>query len=426
MSKNDKNKLVPDYLDVSSDEDNKKKNEVVEESHLKKESKSRNYKNDEKSYDYDDDYSYKHKYEDKYYHSRRKSRSTSKSRTHSRNNYRSSRSKSKNFYRHNRSRSRNYYSRSRSKNYYRYSRSRSRSRRYRARDYSRSKSSRNRSQSRNYYKNSKNRSRSRSDIDKKKDEYDRYDKNKINDNYNKGEELKDKYDIKKEEKNEYSNKKVDKWSDGIKKEDFKSIKIEKYDKHKRANQNSSKEISQLKKDLKKSKKEYEGEEEEEIIEKEKPNFEPSGILQKDLQDEYNASMNNKVAINYKPPSDSIIPEEIWFLFKFLKDKKEADETYKLVGKEFFLIGKDNRICDIHIKQKNISRQHAVIQFRKIAKNNKDGNSVSIIPYLIDLNSTNGTYLNGDKIDNSKYYELMDKDNLNFGDKKIDFVLMQMK
>ena len=137
-------------------------------------------------------------------------------------------------------------------------------------------------------------------------------------------------------------------------------------------------------------------------------------------------MNNKVAINYKPPSDSIIPEEIWFLFKFLKDKKEAEETYKLVGKEFFLIGKDNRICDIHIKQKNISRQHAVVQFRKITKNNKDGNSVSIIPYLIDLNSTNGTYLNGDKIDNSKYYELMDKDNLNFGDKKIDFVLMKMK
>ena len=424
MSKNDKNKLVPDYLDVSSDEDNKKKGIVEEEQHLKKESKSRHYKNDEKSYDYDHDDSYKNKCEDKYYHYRKQSSSSNRSRTHSRNKYRSSRSKSKNLYRHNRSRSRNYYSRSRSKNFYRYSRSRSRSRRYRNKDYSRSRSrrsSRNRSQSRNYYRNSK----SKSYIDKTKDEYDKYDKNKTNYICNKGETLKDKYDIKKEEKNEYSNKKIDKWSDGIKKEDFKSIKIEKYDKSKKANQNSSKEISQLKKDLKKNKKEYE-DEEEDIIEKEKPNFEPSGILQKDLQDEYNASMNNKVAINYKPPSDSVIPEEVWFLFKFLKDKNEADETYKLVGKEFFLIGKDNRICDIHIKQKNISRQHAVIQFRKITKNNKDGNSVSIIPYLIDLNSTNGTYLNSDKIDNSKYYELMDKDNLNFGDKKIDFVLIKMK
>ena len=164
----------------------------------------------------------------------------------------------------------------------------------------------------------------------------------------------------------------------------------------------------------------------ETIEKEMPNFEPSGILQEDLQNEYNAYMNNKVAINYKPPSDSVFPEEIWFLFKFIKDKKDADETYKLVGKEFFVIGKDDRVCDIHIKQKNISRQHAVIQFRKITKNNKEGKRIYIAPYLIDLNSTNGTYLNGDKIDNSKYYELLDKDNLNFGDKKIDFVLMKMK
>jgi len=414
MSKNDKNKLVPDYLDVSSDEDNKKKDELEEEHHLKKESKSRNYKNDEKSYDYDLDNNYDHKYEDKYYHYRKKSRSKNRSRSRAYSN-RSNRCRSRNYYRHYRSRSR-----SRSRNYYY---RHSRSRKYKSRDNSKSRSSRNRSQSKNYYRNSKHRSYS----DKKKDEYDKYEKNNINDNYNKVETVKYKCEIKKEEKNDdYSNKKVDKWSDGIKKEDFKSIKIEKYDKHKRANQNISKEISQLKKDLKKNKREYEQNEEEEIIEKEKPNFEPSGILQKDLQDEYNASMNNKVAINYKPPSDSVIPEEIWFLFKFLKDKKEADETYKLVGKEFFLIGKDNRICNIHIKQKNISRQHAVIQFRKITKNNKDGNSISITPYLIDLNSTNGTFLNGDKIDNSKYYELMDKDNLNFGDKKIDFVLMKMK
>lgn len=206
----------------------------------------------------------------------------------------------------------------------------------------------------------------------------------------------------------------------------KSTKIEKYDKHKRANHNTYKEISQLKKDLKNKKEYEEDEEEEETIEKEMPNFEPSGILQEDLQNEYNAYMNNKVAINYKPPSDSVFPEEIWFLFKFIKDKKDADETYKLVGKEFFVIGKDDRVCDIHIKQKNISRQHAVIQFRKITKNNKEGKRIYIAPYLIDLNSTNGTYLNGDKIDNSKYYELLDKDNLNFGDKKIDFVLMKMK
>ena len=153
------------------------------------------------------------------------------------------------------------------------------------------------------------------------------------------------------------------------------IKIEKYDKNKPKKyiESTPKEISQLKKDLKNENNESNipKTKSEEIIEKEKPNFEPSGLLEKDLQEQYNNSMNNKISINYKPPNDSIIPEDIWFLFKFLKDKNEANETYKLFGKEFFLLGKDNRICDIHIKQKNISRQHAVIQFRKIIKNNKD-------------------------------------------------------
>ena len=236
----------------------------------------------------------------------------------------------------------------------------------------------------------------------------------------------EKYKIKiKEEKKEYY-KQNNKWTDGEKKSEFRQIKIEKYDKNKTANNSNKsnelknskqKEISQLRKDLTEKK-----EEKEIIIEKEKPNFEPSGILQKDLEMEYNKIMNNKILVNYNPPSDSIIPTDIWFFFKFTGDKKEPEETYKLINKEFFLIGKDPRICDIRIKQQNISRQHAVIQFRKIKKDyNWD-----ILPYLIDLNSTNGTYLNGDKIDNKKYYELRDKDELNFGDKKIDFVLMKMK
>ena len=160
------------------------------------------------------------------------------------------------------------------------------------------------------------------------------------------------------------------------------------------------------------------------VEKEKPNFEPSGILLKELEMEYNKSINSKTMINYNPPTDSIVPgkNEIWFLFKFSENKKEEEETYKLIDKDFFLIGKDPRICDIRIKQKNISRQHAVIQFRKIRK----GKEWEILPYLIDLNSTNGTYLNGDKIDNKKYYELREKDQLNFGDKNIDFLLMKTK
>ena len=475
---NNKNNLLPDYLDVSSDEEKRinrneeKRNESPKENIISKSKKYKDEDDEDKSYDsYKNNYYIKrNRYEDKYYRHNRyyKSRSNSTSRSRSsrsinknRNskykykdnsiNRRESRSRnSRHRYKDNsinrrESRSRNRYSdKSRSrykyKRKYRYksrsgsknrSRSRSRSSRYRNYYYKRSIS---RSYKRNQSR-SKDKSRNKDYKEYKKQDYA---KNNIDANadINKEKEIKDKEEyidkneMKKKEVNQYNNKynnnKIDKWTDGTAKDDFKSIKIEKYDKNKPKKyiENTSKEISQLKKDLNNEKNENnDNEKKEEIIEKEKPNFEPSGILQKDLQEQYNNSMNNKISINYKPPNDSIIPEDIWFLFKFLKEKNEASQTYKLVGKEFFLLGKDNRICDIHIKQKNISRQHAVIQFRKILKDNKDS---FILPYLIDLNSTNGTFLNGEKIDNSKYYELRDKDNLNFGDKKIDFVLMKMK
>lgn len=397
---------IKDYLDVSSEEE-PNKNIIEKEFKLKKDNNV-----------IDNDYSYQsykneEKYKNKYYHKNRKYRSRSrhkynnKSRSRS-NNYRNKRYK----YSPRKSESNsssNLSNSSKNKKYYKYDRNRSE----------------------NSYSNSYSRDKYRYKNKDKKDKnyYNIYEKERYKNNnsgsssnsYHNNFELK-KYDehyyYKKEKE---KNKNINKWTDGSKKEEFKQIKIEKYDKNKRLNEinrEREKEISKLKKELK-EKDENKSKIE---IEKEKPNFEPSGILLKDLEYEYNKSMNNKIIINYNPPSDSIIPNEneIWFLFKFSEDKNEAEETYKLIEKEYFLIGKDSRICDIRIKQKNISRQHAVIQFRKIKKEKE----WEIIPYLIDLNSTNGTYLNGDKIDNKKYYELRDKDELNFGDKKIDFVLMK--
>ena len=321
---------------------------------------------------------------------------------------------------------------SRSRNRHRsYIKSRSRSRSRSGSYHHRSKRRHNHKNIDSYYSRSLSNSLSSSyNRERNKYHYKKYKYKRRNSSEHSEEYSKNKTDNKNNKK-EYSS--INKWIEGEKKQEFKQIKIEKYDKnkHRDINKNNTneykskekqkeKEISQLKKDLINQKENVDdiGKE------KEKPNFNPSGILQKDLELEYNKAMNNKIIINYSPPNDSIIPDEndIWFLFKFAQDKKEAEETYKLINKEFFLIGKDPRICDIRIKQQNISRQHAVIQFRKIRKEK----AWEILPYLIDLNITNGTYLNGDKIDNKKYYELRDKDELNFGDKKIDFVLMKMK
>ena len=395
MSYKDKNDInFKDYLDVSSEEDPIKNNKKEESNTINKNKLIDN-----------EYYSYKNKdmyLEDKYYYKKKRKRSSESSSSKHRKKY-------------NKSRSRSHHHRNK-KYHYHYKKNES--------DYSNKKNN-NRSSSNSissyYYKRDKYRNRDRNK--RYRDDDNIYEK-KYNKRYSKSNSNNNKKDEKSyENKNKSELIKGNKWTDGDKKEEFKQIKIEKYDKNKSLKEIQKKkekdeEISKLKKDLNNK------EENKLEIEKEKPNFEPSGILLRDLEMDYNKSINSKIIINYNPPKDSVIPNknEIWFLFKFSEDKKEEEETYKLIDKEFFLIGKDPRICDIRIKQKNISRQHAVIQFRKIRKEKK----WEILPYLIDLNSTNGTYLNGDKIDNKKYYELRDKDQLNFGDKNIDFLLMKTK
>ncbi|KAG1692855.1 hypothetical protein DVH05_024144 [Phytophthora capsici] len=45
------------------------------------------------------------------------------------------------------------------------------------------------------------------------------------------------------------------------------------------------------------------------------------------------------------------------------------------------------------------------------------------PYIMDLDSTNSTFLNGHKIEGSRYIELKEKDVLKFGDSTREYVLM---
>ena len=47
----------------------------------------------------------------------------------------------------------------------------------------------------------------------------------------------------------------------------------------------------------------------------------------------------------------------------------------------------------------------------------------VLPYLMDLESTNGTYLNGERIEGARYYELRHKDVLRFGESTREYVIM---
>ncbi len=45
------------------------------------------------------------------------------------------------------------------------------------------------------------------------------------------------------------------------------------------------------------------------------------------------------------------------------------------------------------------------------------------PYIIDLNSTNGTFVCGKRIESARYIELLEKDVIKFGESTREYVLL---
>lgn len=83
------------------------------------------------------------------------------------------------------------------------------------------------------------------------------------------------------------------------------------------------------------------------------------------------------------------------------------------------MGKDRKVVDLPIDHPSCSRQHAVLQYRMIKR---DGMN-RVLPYIIDLGSSNGTFLNNKKIEAQKYHELREKDVLKFGYSSREYVLL---
>ncbi|KAK4889913.1 hypothetical protein LTR27_011336 [Elasticomyces elasticus] len=137
-------------------------------------------------------------------------------------------------------------------------------------------------------------------------------------------------------------------------------------------------------------------------EKQKPNFEPTGLLAK----EANTVAGTTTVLKYHEPPEG--------------RKPSPKEQWRIV----WLCGRDKKVTDLLLEHPSTSKQHAVIQFRYITSTNEFGDKSSKVkPYLIDLDSANGTKLNGKKVDGSKYVELLDGDVVAFGDSEREYVMM---
>ncbi|XP_059810354.1 smad nuclear-interacting protein 1 [Hypanus sabinus] len=150
--------------------------------------------------------------------------------------------------------------------------------------------------------------------------------------------------------------------------------------------------------------------------KEEPNFELSGALVED------ANTFRGVVIKYNEPPESRVPRKRWRLYPFKND--EPLPVMHIHRQSAYLLGRQRRIVDIPIDHPSCSKQHAVLQYRLVEFTRSDGTpGRRVRPYIIDLSSANGTYLNNQRIEVQRYYELREKDVLKFGFSSREYVIL---
>lgn len=157
--------------------------------------------------------------------------------------------------------------------------------------------------------------------------------------------------------------------------------------------------------------------------KEQPNFGNTGLLAA-ASNQVTQDDGSTITLKYHEPPEARKPppRDQWKLFVF----KGADilDTVDLSNRSCWLFGREAAVVDLQTEHPSISKQHAVIQFRYIEKRNEFGDKIGKVkPYLIDLESSNGTMLNKEKAPDSRYLELRDKDMIQFGQSTREYVLM---
>lgn len=112
-----------------------------------------------------------------------------------------------------------------------------------------------------------------------------------------------------------------------------------------------------------------------------------------------------------------------YIFKGGPDTAPLD-TIHLFARSVWLFGRDDKIADYALQHPSASKQHAVVQFRYLEKTDRFGERKGgVKPYLIDLESANGTWLNGERVEAGRYVELLDGDVVRFGESEREYVLM---
>ena len=150
--------------------------------------------------------------------------------------------------------------------------------------------------------------------------------------------------------------------------------------------------------------------------KDKPDFKLSGKLTEDT------NTFKGVVIKYNEPPEARKPKRRWRLYPFKGE--ESLPILHIHRQSAFLLGRDRKIADIPVDHPSCSKQHAVLQFRLVEYKRPDETmGRRVRPYIIDLGSANGTFVNNKQIDAQRYVELIEKDVLKFGFSSREYVIL---
>lgn len=168
--------------------------------------------------------------------------------------------------------------------------------------------------------------------------------------------------------------------------------------------------------------------------KDVPNFE-SGVLsgggQKSNNNKKDTEASNTTVevrdITYSEPLDAGEPPQSnpFLLFLFEPGQDDPMDKIPLDKRGFYRFGRDSQLNDVSLHELSCSKVHAALQFRKIENVNDEGEtSYQTNLYVIDLDSTNGTFINDKQIPTSRYVQVLPKDVLSFGDLSTDYVVVR--
>ncbi|TFK70408.1 SMAD/FHA domain-containing protein [Pluteus cervinus] len=155
--------------------------------------------------------------------------------------------------------------------------------------------------------------------------------------------------------------------------------------------------------------------------KAKPNFGASGLLAAETNTVKAADGTSSV-LKYNEPPEARKPPQNWRLYVF--KGTEQVELLHIHRQSAYLIGRDRLVADIPVDHPSCSKQHAVIQYRHVQQKDEFGGiKASVKPFIIDLESTNGTIINDEAIPAARYYELKAGDVIKIGQSLREYVLL---